>query len=369
MDKLKKLHLFFLLCCLLNCERSFDPLVSQPADPPEPEKRTVPPVANLVFVKGVDEGSDIFFLDTLGYEKRLTYGGMNPNHIRGLLEFSPDGSKIAFSSNKTGNTDIYIMNVDGSELRTLTSHSAQDELPQFSPDGSSLIFESDRNGNWEIYSIHVDGTALKNLINNISIDVDGTFSPDGSKITFSSNRDGNFEVYIMDADGQHQQNLTNFPGGNFSAHDYYPEFSPVGTKIMFISGRDLGENLYIMESNGNNQKLLTRAGQFWGLFFEKVFSKDSQYIIYEQHNLADFQPGIYRIDIEGMDHRQLWIASGNFFLGAFPALSPDGSKIAFHSNIDGIYNLYQMNTDGTEQVRLTDNETSDLRPIFQPVER
>jgi len=366
------LHIIlFSLCLLISCEKSFDSITPQKSEPPEPPIiTTVPPAANLIFVRGEPyKDSDIYFLDTLGQEKRLTFGGMNPDHIFGLPVFSPNGSKIAFSSKISGNYEIYMMNVDGSNLLNLTSHPERDDTPVFSPDGSYLIFNSNRSGNWEIYSMNLQGKNQSNLTQNNTIDSDPSFLPDGSKIIFSSNRDGDFEVYIMDVDGQNQQNLTQYPGSTIRSDDLYPQSSPDGSLMMFCSRRDLGENLYIMDHNGNNQKFLVRAGEYWGVFFNKTFSLDSKYIIYEQRNLTDFTPGIYRIDIGSNDNQLLSAGSLDYPFDGQPALSPDGSKIAFFSCRDGHGQIYQMNLDGTEQVRLTDDDRSDQMPVYQPIQR
>src|SRR5665647_2641198 len=74
-----------------------------------------------------------------------------------------------------------------------------------------IAFTSDRNGNKEIYIMNADGTDQVNLTNNPKYDWFPTFSPDGSKIVFLSDRDGIGEIYIVNADGTNQVNLTNSP--------------------------------------------------------------------------------------------------------------------------------------------------------------
>ena len=97
--------------------------------------------------------------------------------------------------------------------------------PSFSPDGSKIAFFSDRDGDYEIYVMNADGSNQTRLTNNPAVDAKASFSPDGSKIAFNSSRDGsarpsrsspenpsgvtNFEIYVMDADGSNQTRLTN----------------------------------------------------------------------------------------------------------------------------------------------------------------
>ena len=75
--------------------------------------------------------------------------------------FSPDGKRLAFSSRRDGNSDLYIMNADGSDVRRVTSHSAVDGAPAWSPDGKFLAFHSNRDGNFEIYTIRIEGSVVR----------------------------------------------------------------------------------------------------------------------------------------------------------------------------------------------------------------
>ena len=171
--------------------------------------------------------------------------------------------KIVFASyfrEEDGNVEIYIMNIDGSEQVNLTNNSANDDYPSFSPDGSKIAFTSDRDGNLEIYTMNVDGSDQVRLTNNPANDEWPCFSSDGAKITFNSNRDGNWEIYIMNIDGSEQVRLTNNQtdaNNPASANDWVPSFSPDGSKIAFLSGRDKNDEIYIMNIDGSEQIRLT----------------------------------------------------------------------------------------------------------------
>ena len=69
----------------------------------------------------------------------------------GAPAWSPDGKKIAFASERTGNPDIWVMDSDGGNLRQLTTHTALDAAPAWSPDGKKIAFDSERTGNWDIW--------------------------------------------------------------------------------------------------------------------------------------------------------------------------------------------------------------------------
>ncbi len=127
------------------------------------------------------------------------------------------------------------MNADGSSQIKLTNNSAHDEHPSWSPDGSKIAFTSKRDGNYEVYVMNADGSGQTRLTTNPNTGFAGnignyrpSWSPDGSKITFESarhviNEDGNHEIYVMDADGSNQIRLTNIPAAIHPA-DNWPDW-------------------------------------------------------------------------------------------------------------------------------------------------
>jgi len=126
--------------------------------------------------------------------------------------------------------------------------------------------------------------------------------------------------------------------------------------------------LYSMPRLRMAQKYLAKLATFGtGIECAKYFTHDGNYVIYEQGRIHDvnFPEGIYIVDIEGSNPILLSPSDGH------PSLSPDGLKIAFRSNREDFLNhdLYEMNIDGTDQVRLTDSTSFDQWPIYQPVQR
>jgi Tol biopolymer transport system component len=143
-------------------------------------------------------------------------------------------TKIAFSSYRDGNFEIYTMNPDGTEQTRLTNNPGKDEYPSWSPDGKKVAFGSNRDGNAEVYIMNADGSNQTRLTDNPAFDHLPSWSPDGKKIAFYSLRNDvppekderpwyeyNAEIYVMNADGSKQKNITNNP-----AYDGYPSWSP-----------------------------------------------------------------------------------------------------------------------------------------------
>jgi Tol biopolymer transport system component len=121
---------------------------------------------------------------------------------------------IAFTSQRDGNSEIYVMNADGTDQRRLTHAAGDDYSPDWSPDGRKIAFVSERDGNDEIYGMNADGSEQRRLTSSRAHDYPPAWSPDGRKIAFASDRDGNFDIYVMDADGSHVRNLTRSSAAN-----------------------------------------------------------------------------------------------------------------------------------------------------------
>lgn len=257
-----------------------------------------------IFVINAD-GTDLAQLTTGFY-----FDQFSSNYVP---EWSPDGSKIVFITdrhiNHTGNnSEIYVMDADGSNQTRLTQNLENEGSPTWSPDGSQIAFIRDNeihlmdpdgsnmtalgigasDYSWspdgsrivfshvhpdavpdvshnlhccygshalEISVVNVDGTDQERLTDNAYWDRWPSWSPDGERIVYSYEYDGGMDIYVMDADGKNKIHLM-----DDLFHDITPIWSPDGLNIAFQAGR-LEEGIYIMNADGSGQTLLAEFGQ------------------------------------------------------------------------------------------------------------
>jgi len=169
-----------------------------------------------IYIMNVD-GSDQRRLDSIGRKPKLERILQKLNPFKptnkwggdGDPAWSPDGARIAFSSNQDGFFNkIYVMNADGSH-RTRLTETETSENPVWSPDGNRIAFSSARDGDWQIYVMSADGSSQTRLTNTSSPEGRPDWSPDGTRIAFSSPRDGVSQIYVINADGSDPVNISN----------------------------------------------------------------------------------------------------------------------------------------------------------------
>ena len=158
--------------------------------------------------------------------------------------WSPDGSKIVFSSDMHGQwgSNIYVMDSDGTNITRLTKQDSSDMSPSWSPDGSKIAFISDMHGQMftNIYVMDSDGTNITRLTTKRNCwDEFPSWSPDGEKILFESCQYEGTEfretIFVMDSDGT---NMTMLIAWEDAGEDEFPYWSPDGSKIVFSSNLD-----------------------------------------------------------------------------------------------------------------------------------
>jgi Tol biopolymer transport system component len=166
---------------------------------------------------------------------------------------SPDGSEIAFVTDRDGSEQIYLAPVEGGAADNLTSNNSGNWAPAWSPDGTKLAFVSIRGGNWDIYVMNRDGSGVAQLTTDASDESDPAWSPDGRSLSFVSNRDGRWQIYSLDLTDFTQARI----GGSLG-NDYGPKWSPDGARIAFTSDRDGDREVFVMSADGTDAKNISR---------------------------------------------------------------------------------------------------------------
>jgi Tol biopolymer transport system component len=283
-----------------------------------------------------------------------------------LGAFPGENGKIAFDSDRDGGLEnIWTMNPDGGNLVNLTAKSKTNNLaPNWRADGRRIAFMSERvtatnpEGDYEIFVMNADGSHQTQITFNALDDEEPAWSPDGRRIAFVRDLDPirgqtDDDLLTMNADGSDQRNLTSSPG----VRDSSPNWSPDGTRITFLSDRDGDLEVYTMGPDGSSVRQLTFND---GFEFQPNWSPDGGQITFTSDRTGDVE--VYVMDADGTNQTNLTAnhAGGDFF----SAWSPDGRKIV---HLGRHYDIFTMNADGSDQVRLTKGPAFDFESDWQPL--
>ena len=286
--------------------------------------------------------------------------------ITGSPSIRPNG-KIAFTSNRDGNQEIYLMNADGTGQVRLTNNSGTDNLPAFSPDGKRIAFVSETaSGTFAIKLMNADGTNQIQLTPIAYLNTPYpwhekrslSWSPDSSKIAFEENGD----IFTINIDGSNRTNLTKDPAGDFE-----PSWSADGSRIVFISNRVLFLTLHSMNADGSNVTALPSAGDFWDM--SPDWSPTGDKIVFVVHSEVDL-PIVYIANADG-SNRQAFDGCGFGSCSTHrnkPRWSPDGMKIVFHTweYFSDDCEIYVKNLNGSGLTQLTNTTGSNFHASWGP---
>ena len=295
----------------------------------------------------------------LSNTKQLTFGGENAEAY-----FSADGRKLIFQSTRDGREcdQIYTMNIDGSDVKMVSTGEGRTTCSYFLPNGKSILYSSTHLGakqcpprpdfsqgyvwavydTFDIFTANPDGSNLKQLTSAPGYDAETTINRQG-KLVFTSKRDGDLDIYSMDASGRNVKRLTNelgYDGGPFWSYDgkqivyraYHPQTEKEKADYTALLKQNLIRptvlDIWVMNADGSNKRQVTKLNK---ASFAPYFFPDGKRIIFSSNNAdpkgRDFDLYMINVDGTGMER----ITYNNTFDG-FPMFSPDGRKLVFASN-------------------------------------
>jgi Tol biopolymer transport system component len=290
--------------------------------------------------------------------RQLTFEGKNAEAY-----FSFDGKKLIFQATRYGFQcdQIFTMNLDGSDLRLVSTGKGQTTCAYFFPDGQRILYSSTHHNNpdcplarprekrfiwplhpFEIFTAKHDGTDIKQITFTGSYNAEATLSKNG-KVVFTSFREGDLDIYTMNSDGGVVKRLTHqkgYDGGPFFSSDekmiVYRAFHPKDKKELeeyedhllkrqIVGGR---LELFVMDSDGSNQRQVTKNG---ASNFCPFFHPDGKKIIFSS-NLHQPEGRGFNLYLVGVDGTGLERVTFHPGFDSFPMFSPDGKRVVFISN-------------------------------------
>ena len=214
-----------------------------------------PDAQSIAYTSYISGYPDIIVADI--YKGRNTRPAKGNDRVHNFLSvWSPDGQKLAFMSPRDGNSEIYVVNRDGSGLRRLTNHPGSDVTPTWAPSGNQIAFTSDRTGRPQIWIMDVDGSGQQQITRETWCDRP-TWSPAPfNEIAYASQAGGGYDIKIFDFATRSVKSITHGEGSNES-----PAFSPNGRHIAFTSSRAGKYQIFTIDRDGQNLRQLTKAGE------------------------------------------------------------------------------------------------------------
>ena len=245
--------------------------------------------------------------------------------------------------------------MDGSDLAQLTADVRKDRTPRWSPDKKSIAFTSERDGNLEIYVMSADGSNQRNLSSHAAVDMTPAWSPDGARIAFTSGRTGGNDIYVIDVATGNLAQLTTHPKS-----DRGPVWSPDGSRLLFQSYRAGSADIWSMKADGTG---LLRMTEHSGDEARAVWSPDGSRIAFEANWTGNANWGIYVMGTGGGSSPiRLTHNAGSSTYPKWSPIAGSAELISFVSNADGHANdqIYVIKPDGTGLRQLTDTERPNI---------
>lgn len=240
-----------------------------------------PPRPDLVFVSTRDGDYALYAMNADGSRQTRISDEQADTSTTGAVffqvepAFSPDGRLVAYSGRRAGSFDLYLVGVDGTGDRRVTTTPDDDRRPTFSPDGGSLAFS--RGDSADLWVVRVDGSGARRVTRDAAEETEPAWSPDGSLIAFVRRSPGSDvrEIWVVRPDGTGLRRVTSLGAGS-----YTPAWSPDGRRIAFTSNaRDSHFEIYVVGADGRGLRRVTRSADD---AFDPAWSRDGRSLAFSR---------------------------------------------------------------------------------------
>jgi len=264
-----------------------------------------------------------------------------------LSAFGLYPGKIAFTSDREGNHEIYLMKGDGSDVVRLTNDKGYDDQPALSPAGDRVVFVSNRDGNHELYLVGVDGKGLRRLTDTPYSEIDPSFSPDGRWIIYTAMAQGDKDIWRLNVETGDTEILVAGEGDQFMAR--------MASDGALAYVEDGGDNEVMLLEDGAKKNLTLSPG----VDTMPSFSPDGETVYYVTNRGGDYD--LMAVGRDGSGTREMVALESTEARGA---PSPDGAYLAVTSDKDGDLDIYIFSVEGELLEQVTVNECADYEPSW-----
>jgi Tol biopolymer transport system component len=256
-----------------------------------------------------------------------------------------------------GKRAICVLPANGGPERRLTDGASDDGLPRWTPDGRAIVYSSNRSGNWQLWRVPADGGSPKRLRTNACTESQGDVSPDGKTLAFLSDCGGPQSLWLMGLADGGERLLVRHGRRTVLGN---PGWNKDGRRIVFSSNHQFGHQIYIVDVSGGEEQRL--SGLLSG-GCEPRFSPDGRRVVHVSRGHHRPTSRLIETDLASGAQKTLvdWPA-----LNYGPVFSRDGTELAFASNLTGGYQVYRVRLSDGKAFRAVEGPGETREPDYRP---
>lgn len=269
---------------------------------------------------------------------------------------------IVFQSDIDGDNEIYLLTSE--RLRQLTDNTWDDTYPRWSPDGKTIAFSANRSGNYDLFVMDENGEHITQLTASPEDELDAAWAPDGQNIVFAKRvkkmMRKQSSIWIMNLSSKQERRVM----PDFSKSNILPDCSPQAPLLAFTGSRTLGWDVFLYSFESGKYRELTEGGKAC----RPRFSPDGRQIVFVSHK-TDSKGHIWTMNSDGSNQQRITERDETY--DYFPSWSPDGKQVVFCSNLKSAYadkgdwDLYLVNLEDKSVSLLFESPGRDVFPDWR----